>query len=107
MSKNPLSYTEAKAVAEDAADPVLRPFVSARDAPLLEDRFLESDACWIFFRRRTIAIPPEALLHAGWAYAVSKDGEVRQIIDYFDEPEKARDYLRTISKFFSTRRSDK
>jgi hypothetical protein len=98
-----LTYEEARAAAEVAASEVLRQFAENVGTPLLESHYLESLECWMFFRNRAIQIPVSAALHADWAYAVSRAGEVRQIVDYYDDPQKARDYLRVMSDFFARR----
>jgi len=60
---------------------------------------MEAESCWIFFRHERIHVSP-ASGPANSAIAVSKKGEVRLVADYRENPERAREYLQTISAHF-------
>lgn len=96
-----ISLEQAKALAEKSAAVNLARFISKSTPGLLENVVLEEEMCWMFFRKRSITIPAENSLSGDWAYVVSKRGEVRDVPDYFDNLEKAKEYLQKISHHFA------
>jgi hypothetical protein len=98
-----ISLSEAREIAEAAAFENLKHFVSGRKGKLLRDDYVEGEHCWFFFRNADIQVPVDKRLKTDWAYAVSRAGQVRDIVDFSDDPQKLADYLDVMSKFFSGR----
>jgi len=95
-----ISVIQARQLARQAAYENLHMFVSRPDEEMLRQDVVERENCWFFFRNPDIAIPPEGMLKGGWAYAVSRRGEVRQIADFSDDADKLSDFLRKMSDYF-------
>lgn len=95
-----VTLEEAKAIARKEAFHNLRYFLKDDTTPLLSEQFLQEDGCWMFFSNKNIVLPPDRELTWGWAYAVSKKGNLRSIADFSDEPEKLQAYLQTLSDNF-------
>ncbi|WP_156459513.1 hypothetical protein [Brevundimonas sp. Root1279] len=74
---------------------------AAQDCPLLSAHVLEGEHCWFFFRNPTTEVPSAAWYAAGWAYAISRRGQVRSIADLSAEPDKQRAYLELMSAHFA------
>lgn len=94
-----IDINQAKKIASEKAEPLLKKFIVNNNIPLLQDYFIEGDECWMFFMNKAITIPEEYSLNKG-AYVVSKKGAFRHIADFSDEPEKLQAYLKTMSKYF-------
>lgn len=97
-----ITLEHARTTAERGAHSLLKDFVRGESTPLLQESFLEADHCWMFFRNKDIAIPPEQGLCDG-AYVVSKNGSLRHIVDFSADPEKLKAYLQTMSDYFKER----
>jgi len=88
-------------------DPALREALATKTLPELQDMpppylsrdYMEAEGCWIFFRHERIHVAP-ASDPANRAIVISKKGEARLVADYRDNPERAREYLQTISDHF-------
>lgn len=93
----------ARALAETHARDCLRSLAGDRDAYLREEHE-EAPDCWFFFRAKDILVPPEQSLEADWAYAVSKWGDVRMIVDLSDDRGALSKYLSVMSDFFARSR---
>lgn len=100
-----ISFVDAKAIAEDMAYSDLKSFVGhTQKSRLLQDRWLEAEHCWIFFRTKEYNIPPEMWFIKNYcAYAISKKGTARSITDFSDNPERLQAYLQTMSNYFKVR----
>lgn len=98
-----IELDEAKKLAESAARRNLDGFLTKPSDKVLDEVYLEAEYCWMFFRCREIFVPPEFSLRGDWAYAVSKNGEVRDIPDFSDDREQLNAYLAKMSEFFSRR----
>lgn len=95
----PITFEQARALAENAARSMLGHLLKDEATPLLEDRYLDAECYWMFFRNKAIVVPPEQSLRT-WAYAVSKRGCVRYIADFSADPAKLQEYLLTMSNYF-------
>jgi hypothetical protein len=91
-----ISVDKARLLA--SSDPELAQLAIAQGSSPLEELFFEADNCWMFFRNRSLVLPYSIGFDA---YAVSKRGNVRRIADFFDDPQKAQDYLQVMSKHFA------
>jgi hypothetical protein len=98
--KAPLAFDQARALAYKEALKKLTPFLSKPSTPLFEEFFLEEEGSWMFFRNRAIVIPPEYSLAGDWAYVVSKRGELRTFVDFFDDLDKAKKAHKVVSDYF-------
>jgi 30S ribosomal protein S13 len=96
-----LTYAEARERAAAAIKELLFTWADLQDTPppYLSRDYMEAEGCWIFFRHERIHVSPESG-PANSAIAVSKKGEVRFIADYRDNPERAKEYLQTMSEHF-------
>jgi hypothetical protein len=70
----------------------------------LSGKVMEAENCWIFFRNKDIHVPSEGAMRGDWAYAVSKDGDFRQVYDLSDDSQKCADYLQFMSDYFSSQK---
>jgi hypothetical protein len=95
----PRTFEQAHESAESAARSHLKHFLDDESAPLLDERYLEAEHCWMFFRNKAIALPPEQSLRTG-AYVVSKRGNTRYIADFSEDPVMLEEYLVTMSNYF-------
>ena len=97
-----ITFEDARRMAEKEAGEALSAFVDHASTPFLSTRFLEAEHCWMFFRNEAIVIPPTSAL---WdcAYAISKRGSRRKIVDFSDDPTKLDEYLLTMSAYFRDR----
>ncbi|MDB5058725.1 MAG: hypothetical protein JWO59_2197 [Chloroflexi bacterium] len=77
-------------------------FRKDESTPLLSERYLEADHCWMFFRNEAIVVPPERPLRDA-VYCVSKRGSLRSIADFSDDPVRLQEYLLTMSNYFRDR----
>ncbi|THF73948.1 hypothetical protein [Cohnella fermenti] len=98
-----ITFEQAKAIAEKAAFEQLAPFVEDESDTVLSDKHAEAEYCWFFFRKQEIVGPPEKILTWGAAYAISKKGELRLIADFMNEPDKLREYIQVMSKYFEAK----
>ena len=99
-----ISFKEAEKMSERAAFEQLEPFMNDSEIDVLEKKFFEAECCWFFFRNRQIEGPSEYNLRWSRAYAVSKKGELRLIVDFWDEPDKLKQYLLTMSNHFKEKK---
>jgi hypothetical protein len=95
-----ITLSEAKDLAAMDASRSLEALRIDASTPILAETYLEAEYCWIFFRNKQIEVPAAASLHCDWAYAVSKRGTVRQIVDLSEDPNAASEYLRKMSTYF-------
>lgn len=100
MTKKQISFLEAKDIAIDFVKDDIFNFLKLKDIlpPYLSDYYLETEGCWMFFRRENIILPEKTLVDC--AYVVSKKGEARGVVNYRNNPEKAKEYLEKISNYF-------
>jgi hypothetical protein len=96
-----MNFEEAREQAIDSALVDLAGlFVGARNE-ILETRHLETEHCWMFFRRQSIEVPEERSL-SDFAYVFSKHtGEGRCVPNYWGDQVKLQSYLKLISDYFS------
>jgi len=94
-----ITIAEAKKMAVDRIRRNTIYDVKDDSIPLLQDNYLETDYCWMFFRNKAIVIAPERALNGG-AYCISKKGHVRYIADLSDDPVQLQEYLQTMSNYF-------
>jgi len=92
--------SDAREIAENAARQNLSCFLMKEDAEVLDSVFLEAEYCWMFFRSKTISVPPEGQLRGGWAYVVSKTGQIREVPDLSEDQFKLKEYLEKMSEYF-------
>ncbi|MFD2332600.1 hypothetical protein ACFSR7_25360 [Cohnella sp. GCM10020058] len=95
-----ITFHQAREAVEVVALRKLSEFMDSSNIPVLRDPYKESEYCWIFFRNKQIQGPPERELTWGWAYAISKKGEIRLIGDLSDEPEKLEVQIGRLSNYF-------
>ncbi|GAA0742904.1 hypothetical protein CA233_20225 [Sphingomonas sp. ABOLD] len=100
-----IEIASARALAEAHARGCLRSVAGNRDAYLREEH-AEAPNCWFFFRAKDISVPPEQSLLADWAYAVSRWGDVRMIVDLSGDVEALSRYLFEMSGFFERSRDN-
>ena len=93
MSKKQISFLEAKDIATDFVKDDIFNFFKLKDIlpPYLSDYYLETEGCWMFFRKENIILPQKTLVDC--AYVVSKKGEARGVANYRNDPKKAKEYL--------------
>ncbi|WP_333574185.1 hypothetical protein [Sphingomonas sp.] len=99
-----IDVISARALAETHARDCLRSLAGDRDAYLREEH-AEAPNCWFFFRAKDVLVSSEQSLDADWAYAVSKWGDVRMIVDLSDDREALSKYLSVMSDFFERSRA--
>ena len=101
LPPSPFTFAEARAQAAAAIKELLftRPELQDMPPPYLSRDYMEAEGCWIFFRHERIHVAP-ASDPANRAIVISKKGEARLVADYRDNPERAREYLQTISDHF-------
>ena len=95
-----ISLSDAMKIAENAARRNLSCFLPKEDANVLADDYAEAEHCWMFFRSKKIMIPPDGELRGGWAYVVSKTGELREVPDFSSDKQKLYEYLEKMSEYF-------
>jgi hypothetical protein len=95
-----ISLSDAMKLAENAARRNLSCFLPREDAKVLAGEYVEAEHCWIFFRSKEILVPPEGEFRGGWAYAVSKTGEIREVPDFSNDEQKLKAYLEKMSEYF-------
>jgi hypothetical protein len=99
--KKPISIDVARRLAWEQARSLLLDYVEFdSQVDILEERFAESEECWMFFINKNLRFPPEATFPASAAYAVSKRGEVRTIADFSDNPPEMKKLLALLSEHF-------
>jgi hypothetical protein len=96
-----ISIAEAKKLAEEAAHSNLKGLLTGFDGNILREEFAEGENCWFFFRNPSIDVPPQMSLTGECAYAVSRRGEVREIADFSESPERLSEYLKVMSDYFA------
>lgn len=94
-----VSVAQAKSIAESQAISDLGGFISIGDS-VLDDEYMETSGCWLFFLNRRLKIPEGALLGINWAYAVSKKGRVSMVEDFPGDEVRRLDLLHKMSDFF-------
>jgi len=101
LPPSPFTFAEARAQAAAAIKELLftRPELQDTPPPYLSRDYMEAEGCWIFFRHERIHVA-SASDPANRAIVISKKGEARLVADYRDNPERAREYLQTISDHF-------
>ena len=99
IKPQPITLAEAKKIAIDLIKRDTRDDVNDDSIPLMQDSYLETDYCWMFFRNKAIVIAPERALRDG-AYCISKKGHARLIGDLSDDPVQLQEYLQTMSNYF-------
>ncbi|MCO4857171.1 hypothetical protein MKD49_11840 [Herbaspirillum sp. WGmk3] len=97
-----ITFDQARKIATDLALSHLSVYRKDQTIPLLEDRHLEAEHCWMFFRNPAITISHEGSL-ADWAYCISKRGTARSVADFSENPVQLHAYLKTMSDYFETR----
>jgi hypothetical protein len=97
-----ITLQEARRLAQSMAMEQSASHYKGRQEDVLEDKFVRSENCWIFFRRRSISTPREASFVAT-SYAVSKDGRGSLIADFWDDEQCLNEYLRVMSDYYSRR----
>ena len=101
LPPSPFTFAEARLQAAAAIKELLytRPELQDTPPPYLSRDYMEAEGCWIFFRHERIHVV-SASDPANRAIVISKKGEARLVADYRDNPERAREYLQTISAHF-------
>ena len=92
-----IDFQQAKSMAENFAFNNLNQFRADTQIALLGDNFVEGECCWIFFRNKEIAGPPEKALTWSSNYVVSKKGNIFTIGDRSDTPEELKEYVQRYS----------
>jgi hypothetical protein len=100
-----ISVEQARHIAEEQALMNLSGVVTTK-APLLLPFYLEADNCWMFFRNKEIALPPESQLGIEWAYVVSKHGKFCLVEDFSSNDKKLLDYVKKMSDYFARTEAD-
>lgn len=100
VRKDFISEAEARQKAEHCFVEMI-PYMAQASA-VLNERFLEAENCWMFFRNREVDTG-EGGFYTDMACAVSKRGEVSSINDFFDDEEDLMRYLQTMSDYFCER----
>jgi hypothetical protein len=94
-----ITLDEARKMATDMVGYHAKMDIKNHSIPLLQDDYLETDYCWMFFRNKAIVIAPERAL-SDCAYCISKKGHVRSIADFSSDPVRLQEYLQTMSNYF-------
>lgn len=92
-----IDFHQAKNIAENAAFNSLNQFRTDPQITLLSDDFIEGECCWIFFRNKEIAGPPEKALTWSSNYVVTKKGNIFTIGDRSDTLEESKEYIQRYS----------
>jgi hypothetical protein len=95
-----IDVVEARKLAARSAEANLRCFAPDERTELLRPDYAEGWGCWFFFRNPDVVVPPDRMLKGGWAYAVSKGGQVRHVYDFSGDAGKLKSYLQTMSYYF-------
>ena len=80
---------------------MLKELFSGKLEDILEERVVETEHCWMFFRKRSIILPPEYSLR-DCSYVMAKRGGGRLVPDYWDDEVRLQEYLKTISDYLAT-----
>ncbi len=97
-----ISLLQARAIAEQHAFADLKEFAGSF-SQVLKDDYLESEHCWMFFRKEEINVPSDATLGIKWAYVVSKKGTYSMVQDFSDDQQKLQAYINSMSDHFQER----
>jgi hypothetical protein len=97
-----ITLDQARKIATDMAGYDTARDVKNKSVQLLQDHYLETEYCWMFFRNKEITIAPERAL-SDCAYCVSKKGSGRSIADYSDDSIRLHEYLQIMSNHFKER----
>lgn len=98
-----ITVKDAKNIVEQAAKERLQSYIKDKKTSLLSERIEEVEHCWFFFRNEDIVGAPDRALQWGWAYAISKKGEVSIIGDLSHDPIALNEYLNKMSNYFKER----
>jgi glutaminase len=98
-----MNFEDAKKKAQQMAMYDIQKRFTGTPDEVLDDRVLESEHCWMFFRNRAFQhlIQPGQLDFA--AYVVSKRGTSAYIADYRDDEAKLQSYLQEYSDYLERR----
>jgi hypothetical protein len=96
-----MNFHEARQLAQEDAMYHAQGLYFGKAEHVLDDDFLEAEHCWMFFRSRSIVMPPERSL-SDFAYVFGKRGGGRWVPDYRGNEPRLREYLKTCSDDFAT-----
>jgi hypothetical protein len=103
MIKNPIDIQHARAIATEQARQNFSPYILDENMEILQEKYLEAEHCWMFFKNPEFEIPKTELLGIAWAYVVSKRGTFSMVQDLSYDAVKLHDYLQTLSNYFEKR----
>lgn len=92
-----ITFEQARKLAEEVAIKQIWLFRESNEVPVLNGHYEEGECCWFFFRNREIQIPEHMILRDG-AYAISKRGEIRLIVDFSYDSKLLKEYLQKFSE---------
>lgn len=95
---NSITFDEAYQLAHEMAKSQLQDMFPDLES-YISNSFLEAPGCWIFFKNEKVDGSVDTQLQAGWAYAVSKTGDIRQVYDFSRDREKMNRYLQAFSQY--------
>jgi hypothetical protein len=99
-----MNFEAAKNAALESASLNLGGIPRGPSDKLLDDEFLETDNCWVFFQHREIFVPAERALSV-FAYAISKWNEDgRCIPDLRNNPVEQAQLVERLSAHFAKAR---
>lgn len=103
-----ISFDAARRLAKKQAKSLLSNYIGEGEefVDILEERFIENEECWMFFRNKNLKFPLEATLPASVAYVVSKEGEVRTTADFSDNPAEMKKLLDLLTEYFRAKKKE-
>jgi len=64
-----ITFEKAKKISEECAENNLRQYCSNETTILLREDFMKPEFAILFFRNKSIEVPPGRSLSCGWSYA--------------------------------------
>ena len=103
-----ISFDTARRLAQEQAKSLLSNYIEEGEEfiDILEERFVENEECWMFFRNKNLKFPLDATLPASAAYVVSKEGELRTTADFSDDPTEMKKLLDLLAEYLRAKKKE-
>lgn len=103
-----ISFDVARRLAQEQAKSLLSNYFKGdKDFfDILDEKFIENEEFWMFFRNKNLKFPLDATLPASAAYVVSKKGEVRATADFSENPSEMKNLLDLLAQHFRAKKKE-